>query len=116
MIVHHVGSVYPVEIELAQVLAPTEKDYFILKPKHSAFHLSPLEALLEKLKVKRLVVTGIAGDVCVLFTAHDAHMRGYEVIVPRDCMASNTKKQNDTALKQLTVGLKLKAPPAARLH
>ena len=101
--------------ELAELLKPTENDYFILKPKHSGFHSTPLEILLHKLKVKRVVVTGIAGDICVLFTAHEAHMRDFEVIVPSDCLASNTLKQNKAALLQLSKALKIKTPQTSRL-
>jgi nicotinamidase-related amidase len=94
--------------ELANLLKPTEKDYFILKPRHSGFYATPLGLLLEDLKIKKLVMTGIAGDICVLFTAHEGHVRGYEVIVPEDCIASNTKAQNQVALKQLVKALNLK--------
>jgi nicotinamidase-related amidase len=103
--------------ELAILLKPDDhKDYFILKPRHSGFESTPLEILLKKLRVKRLVVTGIAGDICVLFTAHDAHTREFEVVVPDNCLASNTKKQNQTALKQLTKALKIKTTPYQNLR
>jgi nicotinamidase-related amidase len=94
--------------ELAEILKPENTDFFILKPKHSGFDLSPLETLLEKLKIKRVVITGIAGDIFVLFTAHDAYTRGLDVVVPRDCVASNTQAQNRVALAQLSKALKLK--------
>lgn len=96
--------------ELAEILKPGDEDFFILKPRHSGFHLTPLEALLERLGVKKLVITGIAGNICVLFTVHEAHMRGYDVIVPRDCIASNTPSQNRFAIEQLSKALKLKTP------
>lgn len=101
---------------LALKLAPEPDDYFVLKPKHSGFYLTPLELLLEKLRTKRLIITGIAGNLCVLFTAHDAHMREYEVEVPRDCIASNTPTQNRHALHQLKEVLKIKTPLSARVR
>lgn len=101
--------------ELARKLEPEKGDYFILKPRHSGFHHTPLEILLAELKVKRVVVTGIAGNICVLFTAHDAHMLGLEVVVPRDCVASNTPAQNRSAIAQLHDGLKLHTPLSAQL-
>ena len=51
---------------------PDDDDYFVLKPKHSGFYATPLELLLRYLKVDELIITGIAGDNCVLFTAADA--------------------------------------------
>ena len=70
----------------------------MLKPKHSGFYSSTLETLLRYFSAQTLILTGIAGNYCVLFTANDAYMRDYKLIVPRDCTASNTKKENDQAL------------------
>jgi nicotinamidase-related amidase len=87
--------------EVVELLLPRKSDYFVLKPKHSGFLHTPLELLLEQLEVGTLVITGLAGNICVLFTAHDAHMRDFEVTVPRDCIASNTTEDNEFALDQL---------------
>jgi nicotinamidase-related amidase len=46
-------------------------------------------------------LTGIAADVCILFTAHDAHLRDYEIIVPSDCVASNTLPETRRALANM---------------
>lgn len=86
---------------IAELLVPEEDDYFVLKPKHSGFYSTTLDVLLEHLGTETLVLTGIAGNICVLFTANDAHMREFKVIVPRDCMASNTKKDHEFTLRQL---------------
>ena len=61
-----------------------EDDYFVLKPKHSGFYASSLDVLLKNLGAKKLIITGFAADICVLFTANDAYMRDFEVIVPAD--------------------------------
>jgi nicotinamidase-related amidase len=87
--------------ELILSIAPEADDYFILKPRHSAFYETALESLLEDLKVERLVLCGIAGDGCIHATATDAHMRKYEVAVVRDATASQTAARNRTALSHL---------------
>ena len=87
--------------EVVELLVPRKSDFFVLKPKHSGFLHTPLELLLDQLEVGTLVITGLAGNICVLFTAHDAHMRDFSVTVPRDCIASNTARDNDVALEQL---------------
>jgi len=92
---------------LVEMLAPTRDDYLVLKPKHSGFFASPLEVLLAQLGVRRVVVTGIAGDGCVLATATDAHMRDFEVSVPSDCCASISKARNDRALRLLRESMKI---------
>ena len=83
---------------LAELLAPDPDDYFVLKPKHSAFFETTLETLLHYLGVKRLILTGIAGDICVLITASDAFMRDYEIYIPADCTASEDAEENEHAL------------------
>ncbi|QDK44545.1 cysteine hydrolase [Bdellovibrio sp. ZAP7] len=87
--------------KISELLQPTEKDYFILKPRHSGFFNTNLPVLLEDLGTKKLIVTGVAGNICVLFTVNDAYMNDFKIIVPCDCIASNTKKENDFALKQM---------------
>lgn len=83
---------------LSDGLLPGSEDYFVLKPRHSAFYQTPLSTLLEKLRVEALVVVGIAGDDCVLRTALDAQMRDYALWVPTDAVASQTPLRNQRAL------------------
>ncbi len=89
--------------KVSQLLAPGERDYFVLKPRHSGFYGTALELLLERLKVETLVLVGFATNICVLYTASDAHMRGYDVIVPSDCTASNTPELTQQALEHMRV-------------
>lgn len=78
-----------------------QDDHFILKPKHSGFYCTGLDVLLAHLGVRTLIITGIAGNICVLFTANDAHMRDYRLVVPADCCASERPADNEYALEQL---------------
>lgn len=91
---------------LAKALTPEHDDYLVLKPKHSAFFATPLEVMLAQLDIRHVVVTGIAGDGCVLATAIDAHMRDFEVSAPSDCCASISKARNDRALRLLRESMK----------
>jgi nicotinamidase-related amidase len=96
--------------EVAEMLRPQEEDYFVLKPKHSGFFSTTLETLLRYLGSSRLILTGIAGNFCVLFTANDAYMRDYNLIVPRDCTVSNTPEENEGALQLMRKFLKADTP------
>jgi nicotinamidase-related amidase len=87
--------------DMARRLAPGPRDYFVVKPKHSAFYATSLVPLLEHLGTKELVLAGIATNLCVLFTAHDAHMHGYKMTVLSDCCAAESDFDHDIALKQL---------------
>jgi nicotinamidase-related amidase len=102
--------------ELTLKMKPEKDDYFVLKPKHSGFYSTTLEVLLESLGTKKLVITGVAGNICVLFTANDAYMREYEVIVPGDCIASNTEEDDDFTLRQLSEVFGIKTSPSTELQ
>jgi len=97
-------------------LKPSERDYFVLKPKHSGFYDTTLETLLEDLKITRVIVAGIAGNICVLFTANDAYMRGLRVFAPSDCIVSNTAEDNAHALRQIEHVLKGRTAPSHLLR
>ena len=101
---------------LAEILAPGKGDhYFVLKPKHSGFYGTTLEILLRHLEVETLILTGVAGDVCVLFTANDAYMRGFDLSIPRDCIASVEQSANDYTLDYMQRVLKADTRPASEL-
>jgi nicotinamidase-related amidase len=86
---------------LATLLKPGEDDYFVLKTKHSAFYSTTLELLLEYLQARRVILTGVATDACVLMTAADAYMRDLEIFVPSDCVAAQSAAENRKALEYL---------------
>lgn len=101
--------------ELTELLLPREDDYFILKPKHSGFYATSLEVLLHYLHAETLIIVGVAGNICVLFTANDAFIRDYHLVVPRDCIASNTEEQNLSALKEMEGVLHAVTTPSTEL-
>ncbi|HJP97433.1 MAG TPA: isochorismatase family cysteine hydrolase [Rhodanobacteraceae bacterium] len=98
--------------DIATRLSPRESDYFVLKPGQSGFYQTPLPALLGYLEVSGLVLTGVAGDQCVLNTAMAAHMRDYRLWVPADATASITPKRNHRALDHISEVLGASVAPA----
>lgn len=101
--------------EIARLLHPAEDDYFVLKPKQSGFYSTTLDLLLRYLEVRTVVLTGLAGNLCVLFTAHDAYLRDLHIVVPEDCVASNTADENRQALHQIRTVLKGDTRPSAKI-
>jgi nicotinamidase-related amidase len=101
---------------LAELLRPDdEDDYFVLKPKHSGFFSTTLDTLLEYLQVKALILTGLTGDICVLFTANDAYMRDFHLVVPSDCVASSDPEENRHAVEQMRRVLKADTRPSSEI-
>ena len=86
---------------IAELLKPTADDYFVLKPKQSGFYSTTLDLLLQHLGARNLIVTGFATDICVLFTASDAHLRDYRLFIPRDCVASQDGRENERVLQYM---------------
>ena len=97
---------------VVQRLRPEPDDYFVLKPKHSGFYSTVLDVLLKYLEVRTVILTGMAANICILFTANDAYMRDYHLVVPADCVASNTVEENTHALRQMERILKADVTPS----
>lgn len=85
--------------DIARLLAPDEHDYFVLKPKHSAFFRTPLDLLLEHLKVDRLIIGGVSSDQCIHATAMDALMRDHAFEIVRDGIAAPTPERTAAAIQ-----------------
>jgi nicotinamidase-related amidase len=101
---------------VARELIPEEDDFFVLKPKHSGFYSTSLDLLLRYLGARRLIITGFAADICVLFTANDAYMRDYEIAVPVDCVAAETADAKRRACAQMKRFLRADISTSKGLH
>ena len=99
---------------VAELLQPDADDYFVLKPKHSGFYATPLGLLLEYLGAKTLVLTGVRTESCVLFTASDANMREYDLVVPPDG-AATFNADHETALRVMERDMGARLTPCAEL-
>ncbi len=100
---------------LVRRLLPADDDYFVLKPKHSGFFQTVLEILLEHLGATTLILAGFAGDICVLFTANDAYLRDFRLLVPADCSASDSEGANRQALQLMEKVLRADLTPSAEI-
>ncbi|MFE7065152.1 isochorismatase family cysteine hydrolase [Sutcliffiella sp. NPDC057660] len=96
----------PLSKSIIENLCPEGDDYFLIKPKHSAFFGTALHTLLSQLGVNSLILTGIAGNICVLFTANDAYMREIKLLVPTDAIASTADEDNEYAITMMRNVLK----------
>ena len=100
---------------VAELLKPDEKDYFVLKAKHSGFYHTQLDLLIDYLKVKTLILSGFTTDICVLFTASDAYMRDLELIVATDCVAATRNEDHERALEHMIRVLDVEAIDSAEI-
>lgn len=100
--------------EIVELLKPARDDYFVLKPKHSGFHSTTLDLLLKYLGAETLILAGFTADICILFTANDAYMRDYRLVIPADCVASQDETENQRALKFMERVLKADVSPSTQ--
>lgn len=101
---------------IVEQLAPHADDYFLLKPKHSAFFATPLELLLADLGLRRIIVTGVSSDQCVLSTVSDARMRNIDALVPQDCIGTQGDERNAAAVRHFSEVLGVDTTASHRLQ
>ncbi|MDD5556409.1 MAG: cysteine hydrolase [bacterium] len=92
--------------EIVAELKPRSSDYIIDKTTYSAFYRTKLEKLLRKLGTRKIVISGVVTEICVLFTAVEACMRGFQVEVAEDCVAGLTEADHRFALRLIKRYLK----------
>lgn len=98
--------------QLIDRIRPDPEDYFVLKPKHSAFFHTPLDLLLKHLQTKKLVIAGLATNSCILCSANDAYMRDLSLAVPRDCCAARSNSEHEASLEQMSSMLSADVTPS----
>jgi nicotinamidase-related amidase len=82
-------------------LTPEKGDFILKKRRYSCFFGTDLDALLRDLGVKRVILTGIVADICVLHTAADAYMNSYKVYVLRDCVKALSQHDLDSSFERM---------------
>lgn len=87
--------------EIIEELRPIKGEPVVAKKTYSAFYRTSLEKTLKGLGVKHLILTGVVTNICILYTAVDAYMRGYEITVPEDCVAGLKAGDSLFALRQI---------------
>lgn len=87
--------------EIIDEIETGEGDYFVRKRRYSAFFGTDLDLILRELEIKKLYITGVMTNICVLHTAGDAVLRGYDVSVIKDCTAAITDYEYEYALKHM---------------
>lgn len=87
-------------------LAPLKEDTIIEKVSYSGFFKTALDRKLRALGVDCVILTGVLTNICILYTAVDALMRGFTVEIPEDCVAAVNDEDHRFALKQIKEVLK----------
>jgi nicotinamidase-related amidase len=95
---HALNGVRP---DLVEPILPPGEVAFVQKARHTIFYMTPLEYLLGQRDVDRVILTGQVTEQCILYSALDAYVRHFEVVVPRDCVAHIHESLADAALEMM---------------
>lgn len=115
-IVEEFGSRSSKGHKVVDLLKPDKEDYYVLKPHRSAFYSTSLMLLLKSLDVDDLILTGVTTDICVLFTANDAYMRGFTLQVPEDCVCAVKDAYSSEGLDFIKRVLKADTRPSTKIR
>jgi len=99
--------------DLVKPIVPDKDCSFLTKVRHSAFYATSLGYLLGRLETKRLTLTGQVTEQCILYTALDAYVRHFTVVVPPDAVAHIDADLGDAALKMMQRNMSAEIVPAA---
>ncbi|MDA0180161.1 cysteine hydrolase [Solirubrobacter phytolaccae] len=101
--------------ELIEPIAPTDPLPFIPKGRHSIFYQTAIDHLLRIEEVKRVVLVGQVTEQCVLYSALDAYLRGFDLVVPTDAVAHIDPGLAEAALRMMERNLHADLRPAAQV-
>jgi ureidoacrylate peracid hydrolase len=84
--------------EVVAALEPRDDEFRIPKRRYSGFFQTDLDLRLRELGIRHLIVTGVVTNICVRSTVHDAFFLGYDVAVPRECVAATGAREQESTL------------------
>ncbi|MEO3858741.1 cysteine hydrolase [Acrocarpospora sp. B8E8] len=87
------------ETELAPHIRPRPEEFLIRKRRYSAFFGTELEIVLKAHRAQTVLLIGGLTDVCIHYTAVDAHQHDYHVKVLTDCVGGSSQRAHDAALE-----------------
>ncbi len=98
--------------DLIEPIVPDDETAFVVKARHSIFYETPLEYLLRSREIERLVLVGQVTEQCILYSALDAYIRHFEVVVPPDAVAAIHPDLHEAALKMMRVNMDAELTPS----
>ncbi|HEY1840218.1 MAG TPA: isochorismatase family cysteine hydrolase [Mycobacterium sp.] len=91
--------------DLVKPIVPTQNSRVVTKVRHSAFYATPVAYLLNRLGTKRVILTGQVTEQCILYSALDAYVRHFPVVIPTDAVAGIDAELADAALKMMKANM-----------
>jgi nicotinamidase-related amidase len=103
------------EPELVEPIVPEQGVPFLVKARHSIFYATQLEYMLRQLGVDHVVLTGQVTEQCILYSALDAYVRHFEVVVAPDAVAHIHADLAEAALRMMEINMRAKLVEANQI-
>jgi nicotinamidase-related amidase len=87
--------------DLVDPIVPNQHSRTLTKVRHSAFYASPVAYLLRRLGTERVILTGQVTEQCILYSALDAYVRHFSVVIPTDAVAGIDTELSDAAVEMM---------------
>jgi nicotinamidase-related amidase len=102
--------------DLVEPVLPIEGQSFVIKARHSTFYQTPLEYLLDQQGVGRIIFTGQVTEQCILYSALDAYVRHFDVVIPTDAVAGIYDDLGEAALQMMERNMGAELTTAAEVE
>jgi len=99
--------------DLVEPVLPPEDVRFVIKPRHTIFYETPLDYLLYREGIERIVLTGQVTEQCILYSALDAYVRHLRVAVPVDAVAHIHEHLARSAVEMMETNMRAEITDAA---
>jgi nicotinamidase-related amidase len=99
--------------DLVRPIVPDDDSRLVTKVRHSVFYSTPVAYLLGRLGTKRLILTGQVTEQCILYSALDAYVRHFPVVIPTDAVAHIDAELGAAALKMMEANMDAELTTAA---
>ena len=104
-----ISDAFPAEFTTAAT------DYFIVKPRFSAFFHTELDLILRRLGIDTVILAGTTTPNCIRTSCYDALSLDYDVVVLSDCTSSvNSEVQRANLADMARIGAEIKTLPELR--
>jgi len=101
--------------DLVEPILPDPELPFVVKARHSIFYETQLEYLLRQEEIERIVLTGQVTEQCILYSALDAYVRHFEVVVAEDAVAHIHPDLAEAAVRMMERNMRAEIESAAEL-
>ncbi len=103
------------EPELVEPFAPPDDAPFVIKARHSIFYGTQMEYLLRQEGIGRIVLLGQVTEQCILYSALDAYVRHFEVVVAPDAVAHIHEDLARAALRMMEINMRAQLVDASHV-